>query len=62
MWLRFQNFPLLYTGRECYAEASTTSNNANNVKLSTTAVMVDNLAEKVERSNGASAIHGLLEY
>ena len=28
-WLRFQSFPLLYAGRECYAEASTTSNSAN---------------------------------
>ena len=28
-WLCFQSFPLLYAGRECYAEASTTSNNAN---------------------------------
>ena len=26
MWLCFQSFPLLYTGREGYAEASTTSN------------------------------------
>ena len=22
MWLHFQSFPLLYTGRKCYAEAS----------------------------------------
>ena len=22
MWLYFQSFPLLYTGRKCYAEAS----------------------------------------
>jgi len=28
-WLRFQSFPLLYAGRECYKEASTTSNSAN---------------------------------
>ena len=28
-WLRFQSFRLLYAGRECYAEASTTSNSAN---------------------------------
>jgi len=40
---------LLYGDRECYPEASTTSNsNESNVKLLTTAVMVDNLAEKVE--------------
>ena len=25
----FQSFPLLYSGRECYPEASTTSNSAN---------------------------------
>ena len=48
-WLRFQSFPLLYAGRECYPEASTTSNsNESNVKLLTTAVMVDNLAKKVD--------------
>ena len=46
-WLRFQSFPLLYAGRECYPEASTTSNsNESNV---TTAVMVDNLAKKVDK-------------
>ena len=28
-WLRLQSFPLLYAGRECYPEASTTSNSAN---------------------------------
>ena len=39
-------FPLLYAGRECYPEASSMSNSAN-VKLLTTATMVDNLAEKV---------------
>ena len=39
----------LYTGRECYAEASTTSNsNESNVKLLTTAAIVDNLAKKVD--------------
>ena len=48
-WLRFQSFPLLYTGRECYPEASITSNsNGSNVKLLTTAAMVDNLAIKVD--------------
>ena len=48
-WLRFQSFPLLYADRECYPEASTTSNsNESNVKLLTTAAMVDNLAEKVD--------------
>ena len=47
--LRFQSFPLLYADRECYPEASTTSNsNESNVKL-TTAAMVDNLAEKVDK-------------
>ena len=50
MWLRFQSFPLLYAGRECYPEASITSNsNESNVKLLTTAVMVDNLAKKVDK-------------
>ena len=49
-WLRFQSFPLLYTGRECYPEASTTSNsNESNVKLLTTAAMLDNLAKKVDK-------------
>ena len=49
-WLRFQSFPLLYAGRECYPEASTTSNsNESNVKLLTTAAMVDNLAKKVDK-------------
>ena len=48
-WLRFQSFPLLYAGRECYPEASTTNNsNESNVKLLTTAAMVDNLAKKVD--------------
>ena len=48
-WLRFQSFPLLYADRECDPEASTTSNsNGSNVKLLTTAAMVDNLAEKVD--------------
>ena len=28
-WPRFQSFPLLYADRECYAEASITSNSAN---------------------------------
>jgi len=42
----FQSFPLLYADRECYPEASTTSN--SNVKLLTTAAMVDKLAEKVD--------------
>ena len=28
-WLRFQSFPLLYASRECYPEASTTSNSPN---------------------------------
>ena len=45
MWLRFQSFSLLYVGRECYAEASTISKSAN--LLLPTAVIVDNLAEKV---------------
>ena len=45
-WL---SFSLLYADRECYPEASTTSNsNESNVKLLTTAAMVDNLAEKVD--------------
>ena len=40
---------MLYAGRECYPEASTTSNsNKSNVKLLTTAAMVDNLAKKVD--------------
>jgi len=40
---------LLYADRECYPEASTTSNsNESNVNLLTTAAMVDNLAEKVD--------------
>ena len=48
-WLRFQSFPLVYAGSECYADASTTSNsNESNVSLLTTAVMVDNLAKKVD--------------
>ena len=39
----------MYTGSEYYAEASTTSNsNESNVNLLTTAVMVDNLAKKVD--------------
>ena len=47
-WLHFQSLTLLYAGRECYPEASITSNsNESNVKLLTTAVMVDNLAKKV---------------
>ena len=42
-WLRFQSFPLVYP------EASTTTNsNESNVKLLTTAAMVDNLAKKVD--------------
>jgi len=44
-WLRFHNFPLLYAGRESYAEASTMRQRES--KLLTTAAMVDNLAEKV---------------
>ena len=44
----FQSFPLLYAGRECYTEASTMSNSANLISSLTTAVMVDNLAEKVD--------------
>ena len=28
-WLHFQSFPLLYAGREFYAEANTSSNSAN---------------------------------
>ena len=48
-WLCFQSFPLLYAGSEYYAETSTTSNsNESNVSLLTTAVMVDNLAKKVD--------------
>ena len=48
-WLHFQSFLLLYAGRECYPEASTTSNsNESNVKLLTTAAMVDNPAKKVD--------------
>ena len=44
-----ESFPLVYAGSECYAEASTTSNsNESNVSLLTTAVMMDNLAEKVD--------------
>ena len=46
-WLRFQSFPLLYAGRECYPEANTTSNNAN-LMSSSTAAMMDNLAKKVD--------------
>ena len=45
----FSELSLLYADRECYPEASTTSNsNESNVKLLTTAAMVDNLAEKVD--------------
>ena len=44
-WVHFPSFPLLHTGREGYTEASTTSNNTN--LMSSCAVMVDNLAEKV---------------
>ena len=48
-WLCFQSFSLLYAGRECYAEATTTSNsNASNVSLLSTVALVDNLAEKVD--------------
>ena len=48
-WPRFKSFTLLYADRECYPDASTTSNsNESNVKLLTTAAMVDNLAEKVD--------------
>jgi len=44
-----ETIPLLYADREYYPEASTTSNsNESNVKLLTTAAMVDNLAEKVD--------------
>ena len=40
---------MLYAGRECYPEASNTSNsNESNVSLLTTAAMVDNLAKKVD--------------
>ena len=45
VWLRFHNFPLLYAGRESYAEASTTRQ--REFKLLTTAATVDNVAEKV---------------
>ena len=48
-WLRFQSFFLLYAGRECYPEASTMSNSANLMSSLTTAAMVDNLAEKVDK-------------
>ena len=49
-WLHFQSFPLLCSGRKCYAEASTTSNSANLMsKLLTTAAMVDNPAGKVDK-------------
>ena len=44
----FQSFHFLYADTECYAAASTMSNSAN-VKLLTTAGMVDNLAEKVKK-------------
>jgi len=37
------SFPLLYADRECYPEASTTSNSNES-----RAAMVDNLAEKVD--------------
>ena len=57
-WLCFQNFPLLYAGRECYAEDSTMSNNANLCQLLTTAVMVDNLVEKV----GKCPLIGVVKY
>ena len=49
-WLRFQRFPLLYSGREGETDASNSTNliTVLNVKLLTTAAMVDNLAENVK--------------
>ena len=46
--MRFQSFPLLYAGKECYAEASTTSNSANLMSSCSTVAMVANPAEKVD--------------
>ena len=49
MLLRFQTFPLLYASRESYTEASTTTVLIQcQVVNITTAVMVDNLVEKVD--------------
>jgi len=44
---------------ECYPEASATSNsNESNIKLLTTAAMVDNLAEKVDEC----PLNGIVKY
>ena len=44
MWLCFQSFPLLHTGKEGNAGATTWSNSAN--LMSIVAAMLDNLAKR----------------
>ena len=46
-WLHFQSFPLLYAGRESYAEASTMSNSVNLMQVvNYSSTMGDNFAER----------------